>query len=142
MVETVALYRVPTTPADADAIADWLRDRVDAEVQVRDRLLGSVDGADALAEALAAARVTDPYDRGTGNIVVGVVRYEERAPSVPERAGGIVYDGRAVQRALNARPPGRRGLDHIHLPPVASSGRGATTTAAGTSAWPFSDSPR
>ena len=118
MVETVALYRVPTTPADADAIADWLRDRVDAEVQVRDRLLGSVDGADALAEALAAARVTDPYDRGTGNIVVGVVRYEERAPSAPERAGGIVYDGRAVQRALNARPPGRRGLDHLHVPLV------------------------
>jgi len=115
MVETVTLYRAPTTPADADAIADWLRRRIDAEVRVRDRLLGGLAGGDGLAEQLAAARVTDPYDRETGNTMLGIVRYEERALSDPERAGGVVYDGRAVQRALNARLPEQR-LDHLHLP--------------------------
>jgi len=114
MVETVTLYRAPTTPADADAIADWLRDRIDGEVRVRDRLLGSRD--DGLAEELAAARVTDPYDRETGNTMVGIVRYEERALANSERAGGVVYDGRAVQQALNARLPADQGLDHLHLP--------------------------
>jgi hypothetical protein len=116
VVETVTLYRAPTTPADADAIADWLRDRVDTEVRVRDRLLGSVADPDALAEALAAARVTDPYDPETGNTMVGIVRYEERALSAPERAGGVVYDGQTVGRALNARLPDRQGLDHLHIP--------------------------
>ncbi|WP_251329640.1 DUF7001 family protein [Haloplanus pelagicus] len=115
MVETVTLYRAPTTAADADAIAEWLRDRIDADVRVRDRLLGRLAGDD-LPEALAAARVTDPYDRETGNTMVGIVRYEERALSAPERAGGVVYDGRAVQRALNARLPGEQGLDHLHVP--------------------------
>ena len=116
MVETVTLYRAPTTPADADAIADWLRDRVDAEVRVRDRLLGSVGDPDALAGALAAARVTDPYDPETGTTLVGIVRYEERALEHPDRAGGVVYDGQAVGRALNARLPDRQGLAHLHVP--------------------------
>jgi hypothetical protein len=114
MVGTVTLYRAPTTPADADAIADWLRDRIDGEVRVRDRLLGSCD--EGLAEDLAAARVTDPYDRETGTTLVGIVRYEERALANPERAGGVVYDGRAVGRALNARLPDDQGLDHLHVP--------------------------
>jgi hypothetical protein len=114
VVETVILYRAPTTPADADALADWLRGRVDAEVRVRDRLLGSVDDPDDLAEELAAARVTDPYDPDTGNTMLGIVRYEERALADPERAGGVVYDGQAVQRALNARL--QSGLDHLHVP--------------------------
>jgi hypothetical protein len=117
MVETVTLYRAPTTPADADEIADWLDRRVDAEVRVRDRLLGAVDdGDDDLPEAMAAARVTDPYDPETGTTLVGIVRYEERALDAPERAGGVVYDGTAVQRALNARLPDEQGLDHLHLP--------------------------
>ncbi|WP_049935387.1 DUF7001 family protein [Haloplanus natans] len=116
MVGTVTLYRAPTTPADADAIADWLRDRIDGEVRVRDRLLGSVNDSDALAEDLAAARVTDPYDRETGTTLVGIVRYEERALAKPERAGGVVYDGRVVGRALNARLPDDQGLDHLHVP--------------------------
>jgi len=116
MVETVTLYRAPTTPADADAVAEWLHDRIDAEVRVRDRLLGAFDDPDALAEELAAARVTDPYDRETGNTMVGIVRYEERALDDPERAGGVVYDGRAVQRTLNARLPDDQGLDHLHVP--------------------------
>ena len=116
MVDLVTLYRAPTTPADADAIAEWLRDRIDTEVRVRDRLLGSVADADALAEDLAAARVTDPYDRATGTTLVGIVRYEERALDQPERAGGVVYDGCALQRALNARLPDDQGLDHLHVP--------------------------
>jgi hypothetical protein len=116
MVGTVTLYRAPTTPADADAIADWLRDRIDAEVRVGDRLLGSVADPDALAEGFAAARVTDPDDPDTGNTMVGSVRYEERVLSAPERAGGVVYDGQAVGRALNARLPGDQGLAHLHVP--------------------------
>jgi hypothetical protein len=116
MVETVTLYRAPTTAADADRIADWLRDRVDAEVCVRDRLLGRL-ADDALAEALAAARVTDPHDPATGNTMLGIVRYEERALEDPERAGGVLYDGTPVRRALNARlPADERGLDHLHVP--------------------------
>ena len=113
MVETVTLYRSPTAVADADAIADWLRGRIDAEVRVRGRLLGRV-GDDELAEQLAAARVTDPYERETGNTMLGIVRYEERALDDPERAGGVVYDGQAVQRALNARLGSE--LDHLHVP--------------------------
>jgi hypothetical protein len=116
MVETVTLYRAPTSAADADAIADWLRGRIDATVRVRDRLLGSLAGDDDLAAALAAARVTNPHDRSTGNTMLGVVRYEERALATPERSGGVVYDGRAVQRALNARLPDEQGLDHLHVP--------------------------
>jgi hypothetical protein len=116
MVDLVTLYRATTTPADADAIAEWLRDRIDAEVRVRDRLLGSVADPDGLAEDLAAARVTDPYDRETGTTLVGIVRYEERALANPARAGGVVYDGHAVQRALNARLPDEQKLDHLHVP--------------------------
>lgn len=116
MVETVTLYRAPTTPADADALAAWLRDRIDAEVRVRNRLLGRPTDAGGLSEELAAARVTDPYERTTGNTMLGIVRYEERALDEPERAGGVVYDGRAVQRALNARLPDAQGLDHLHVP--------------------------
>ena len=40
MVDRVTLYRAPTTAADADTVADWLGERVDAEVAVADRLLG------------------------------------------------------------------------------------------------------
>lgn len=116
MVETVTVYRAPTTVVDADAVAGWLRDRTDASVRVRDRLLGRI-ADDALAEELAAARVTDPYDPETGNTMLGVVRYEERALEQPERAGGVLYDGTAVRRALNTRlPEDEQGLDHLHVP--------------------------
>jgi hypothetical protein len=115
-IETVSLYRAPTAAADVTAIAEWLRNRVDAEVRVRDRLL-DVARDDALAEAFAAARVLRPHERETGNTMLGIVRYEERALDDPERAGGVVYDGLAVQRALRARlPSDERGLDHLHVP--------------------------
>jgi hypothetical protein len=114
-VDRVSLYRAPTTAADADAIADWLAHRVDAEVDVRDRFLDRF-ADDRLAEDFADARVLSPYDRETGNAMLGVVRYEERALSNPDRAGGVLYDGLAVQRALNARLPGaERALDHLHV---------------------------
>ncbi|WP_276271090.1 DUF7001 family protein [Haloarcula litorea] len=118
MVEQVTLSRAPTTEADADAIADWLRERVGAEVVVRDRFLARVADDD-LAEDLAARRVLDPDDRETGNTMLGTVRYEERAIERPERAGGVIYDGRALQETLYERlPADERGLDHLHVPLV------------------------
>ncbi len=116
MVERVTLYRAPTTVADADAVADWLRERVESEVDVRDRFL-SLYADDSLPEAFASARVLDPYDRETGNTMLGIVRYEERALEHPERAGGVIYDGLRVQDALRRRlPAGERSLDHLHVP--------------------------
>ena len=115
-MESVTLYRAPTTVADADAVADWLDARVEAAVSVRDRFL-SLQGDSELAESFARARVLSPYDRETGNTMLGIVRYEERAIESPERAGGVIYDGVAVQRALHERIPGsERSLEHLHVP--------------------------
>jgi hypothetical protein len=48
--------------------------------------------------------------------MLGIVRYEERALDHPEREGGVLYDGVAIQRALNAALPGdERTLDHLHV---------------------------
>jgi len=116
MVQTVTLYRAPTTVADADAIATWLCDRIDAEVRVRDRFLDR-EGEDDLAEDFARTRVLDPYDQETGNTMLGIVRYEERALEHPERAGGVIYDGQQVQEILRTRlPADDRSLDHLHVP--------------------------
>jgi hypothetical protein len=115
MVDQVTLYRAPTTEADADALGDWLDDHVDATVDVRDRFL-SVHDHEGLAQRFADARVLSPYDRETGNTMLGIVRYEERALDHPEREGGVLYDGLALQRALNeALPPAERSLDHCHV---------------------------
>ncbi|QLD90138.1 hypothetical protein HWV07_14290 [Natronomonas salina] len=115
MVEEVTLYRAPTTEADADALADWLADRVDAAVTVDDRLLSQLRD-DALAEQFAEARVTSPYERETGNTMLGIVRYEERTLADPERGGGVIYDGLAVQDRLRERLAAP--LDHVHVPLV------------------------
>jgi hypothetical protein len=49
--------------------------------------------------------------------MLGIVRYEERALAHPERAGGVIYDGLAVQEALRTRMPTEgRTLDHLHVP--------------------------
>ncbi len=116
MIETVTLYRAPTTVADVDEIASWLRARIDADVTVEDRLLGRFADDDALAEAFAEARVTSPYEPETGNTMLGIVRYEERALSNPERAGGVLYDGLAVQDALRRRL--ETPLERLHVPLV------------------------
>jgi hypothetical protein len=114
MVEQISLYRAPTSVADAETIADWLRERVTPAVSVRDRFLGCAD--DDLPKALAQTRVHSPYERETGTEMLGIVRYEERALSNPERAGGVLYDGRSVQDALRKRiPQGERSLDHVHV---------------------------
>jgi hypothetical protein len=115
MVDRVTLYRAPTTAADADGIADWLRERADAKVTVRDRFL-EVYRHEALAEAFARARVLSPTDPETGNTMTGTVRYEERALERPDRAGGVVYDGLAVQDALRRRLPEGDGLRTLHVP--------------------------
>jgi hypothetical protein len=117
MLDRVTLYRAPTTAADADALADWLDGRIDADVDIRDRFAPHYgDGRDSLARAFARARVLSPYERETGSEMTGVVRYEERALDAPERAGGVIYDGLAVQRALGARvPDDERRPGHCHV---------------------------
>jgi len=116
MVERVTLYRAPTTVADVDAIADWLAERIAASVDVRDRFL-DLCADEELAEAFASARVLSPYERETGNTMLGIVRYEQRALDHPERAGGVIYDGFQVQELLGERlPADERGLDHLHVP--------------------------
>ncbi|WP_436343206.1 DUF7001 family protein [Natronorubrum sp. FCH18a] len=116
MVDSVILYRAPSTVVEADEIGDWLEPRIDASITVRDRFL-DVHRTDALAEQFAQARVSSPYDRSTGNTMLGIVRYEERALENPEREGGVLYDGLQVQRALNsALPTDERGLETLHVP--------------------------
>ena len=113
MVDRVTLYGAPTTVADAEEIADWLRDRLAAStsegadlpaVVVEDRFL-DVHRTEDFAERFAEARVLSPYDRATGNTMLGIVRYEERALENPEREGGVLYDGVQIQRTLNAALP-------------------------------------
>lgn len=115
-VDHLTLYRAPTTVCEVEEIADWLRERVDCEIAVRDRFL-NVFPNPTLPERFAGARVFDPYDRETGNTMLGIVRYEERALENPERAGGVLYDGLAVQRALNdVMPDEERDLAQLHVP--------------------------
>jgi len=115
MVDQVTLYCAPTTNAEAGDIADWLDERVDASVSVRERFLERYRDED-LPEAIAETRVKSPYERETGNTMTGVVRYEERALDHPEREGGVLYDGLGLQRRLGARIPATEsGLDHAHV---------------------------
>ncbi|MFU8868310.1 DUF7001 family protein [Natronococcus sp.] len=115
MVEEILCYRAPTTVVDAEGIAEWLEPRIDATVSVRDRFL-EVHRTDDLAERFAEARVPSPYDRETGNTMLGTIRYEERALEHPEREGGVLYDGKQVQRAVNsALPAEERGLETLHV---------------------------
>ncbi len=115
MVDQVTLYRAPTTNADAEAIADWLGDRTDVSVTVRDRFL-SLYADDELPTEIAETRVKSPYDPETGNTMTGIVRYEERALEHPERTGGVLYDGLALQQRLHSRlPEDERELDHVHI---------------------------
>lgn len=116
MVDRVTVYEAPTTVADAAELASWLDRRIDATVESTRRFLGRHhDDAD-LAEAFARARVLSPYDRETGNTMLGIVRYEERVLADPERGGGVLYDGLAVQDHLRRRlPAAESGLDHLHV---------------------------
>lgn len=97
----VLLHAAPTTEADVEEVADWLRERIDADVNVRPRFLDVYN--DSLAERFASARVLSPYRPETGSEMLGVLRYEERALEHPERAGGVLYDGYRVQRAFHER---------------------------------------
>jgi hypothetical protein len=115
MVEYVSLYRAPTTVADAAGIAAWLDDRIDATVELRERFLDRYRDED-LPREFAEARVVSPDERETGNTMLGVVRYEERVLDRPERAGGVLYDGFALQEALARRlPDEERSLDRLHV---------------------------
>lgn len=115
MVDQISLYRAPTAATDTDAIADWLRERLTSDVSVRDRYLSEYADGD-LPKELAQARILSPYERETGTEMLGIVRYEERALSNPERAGGVLYDGLSVQDALRDRlPKDERSLDHVHV---------------------------
>ncbi len=112
MIDRVRLYDAPTTVVDVEEVASWLRERLSAAagedkppaVTVEDRFL-DVHGHDDLPEAFARARVLSPYDRVTGNTMLGIVRYEERALEDPAREGGVLYDGLQVGRTLNGALP-------------------------------------
>ncbi|MFB6113660.1 MAG: DUF6775 family putative metallopeptidase [Halodesulfurarchaeum sp.] len=98
-----------------EEIADWVDERVEDEVRVRDRFV-TVHRSDDLPEAFAGARVLSPYDRETGNTMLGTVRYEERALEDPDRVGGVLYDGVELQRVLNGvLPEAECGPDHLHV---------------------------
>lgn len=123
MVDRVTFYRAPTTVADADAIADWLQTRLATAagmddppaVTVEDRFL-DVHRSEDFPEQFAQARVLSPYDLETGNTMLGIIRYEERALDRPEREGGVLYDGQQLQRAFNAALPAEDArLDHAHV---------------------------
>jgi hypothetical protein len=114
MLERIVLYRASTTLVDSGEIAAWLRERVEPEVVVRDRFL-DLHGDEDLPAAFAGARVLDPYDRETGNEMLGIVRYEQRALADPDRAGGVLYDGLAIQRALNACLPAEEAREELHI---------------------------
>lgn len=127
MVDEVTLYRAPTTVADANSMADWLAERIGATVTVRDRFLPRY-GDETLAESFAQARVLDPYDPETGNTMLGIVRYEERALEHPEsgwrhlrRAGrpGSASRPTAHHRVGTRSPPrptGRSSTRHMGRP--------------------------
>jgi hypothetical protein len=117
MADRITLYRAPTTVVDCDAIAAWLREQVGREVRVRDRFL-DLHADEDLPEELAAARVLGPRERETGHTMLGIVRYEERALDDPDRAGGVLYDGLAVQRALNARLSADEAREGLHVAPL------------------------
>lgn len=115
MLDRVTLYRAPTTEADVEAIAAWLDERVEASIEVRDRFL-DVHRTDDLPERFAEVRVLSPYDRETGNTMLGTIRYEQRVLENPARGGGVLYDGQQVQRALNAAIPDEESdLGHAHV---------------------------
>lgn len=113
MVEQISIYRAPTTAAAAQTIGAWLEKRVAAGVTVRERFLDQ-HADEELPTAFAQSRVRSPYERETGSEMLGIVRYERRALTHPERAGGVLYDGRAVQDALRKRLP-TASLDHAHI---------------------------
>jgi len=118
-LDRLTLYRAPSTAADVDALAAWLETRVGSgigtDIDVRERLVDRTGGDD-LAREFARARVLSPYERDTGSEMTGIVRYEQRALATPERAGGVIYDGLAVQRALGAQIPGKeRRPGHCHV---------------------------
>ncbi len=114
-MDQVYLYAAPTTVVETRELADWLRDRIDAPVTVRDRFLERVQDED-LPTAFAEARVRSPYERATGNTMLGIIRYEERALDDPERAGGVIYDARELQQTLNRRlPADEQALSTLHI---------------------------
>ncbi len=115
MVETVVLYEAPTSPVDMEVLGAWLPRATGVEVETRDRVFELID-TEGIAQEFAEARVVSPYQRDTGNTMLGVVRYEERALKNPEKAGGVLYDGRAIQQALNARLTTRRtAFETLHI---------------------------
>lgn len=89
---------------DVGELAGWLDARIDDGVEVRNRFVEEYR-TDGLAEQFARARVLSPYDPETGNTMLGTIRYEERALDDPDREGGVLYDGVALQHALNAALP-------------------------------------
>lgn len=121
MVDRVFVYRAPTTVVETEEITDWLSERLPLQITVRDRFLewvrqaGSATTED-LTTAFASARIHAPTERETGNMMLGIQRYEERVLDQPERGGGVLYDGIKLQRKLNDfLPTDERSLENLHV---------------------------
>lgn len=113
--EAVRLYRAPTSACDVDEIGEWLEERLDVSVEVRGRFLDRFRDDD-LPTDFAQARVHAPFERETGSSMYGIIQYERRLLDHPERGGGVLYDGLALQRACNRLlPDDERDLETPHI---------------------------
>lgn len=113
--EGVRLYREPTSSCDVDEIGSWLEERLDQSIEIRERFFDLFRDDD-LATDFARARVHSPFDRDTGSTMYGIIQYEERLLDHPERGGGVLYDGMAIQRTCNRLLPAEEraiGTPHI-----------------------------
>lgn len=115
MVETVEVYKAPTTHIDHTELGEWVQGVTGVDVEIQPRVFDDID-TNGMAQEFAEARVVSPYQRETGNTMLGIIRYEERALENPEKAGGVLYDGRLIQQALNDRlPTEQTEFETLHL---------------------------
>jgi len=115
MIERITLYRAPSTEVDADIVAGWLDERIDASISVEDRFL-DLYADEALAREFASARVLSPHSPETGNTMTGIVRYEQSVLDNPNQSGGVLYHGLQLQDAFRARlNTDLSGLSHLQI---------------------------
>lgn len=116
----VFLYVDPAAPEiDSQAVGRYLDQTTGVPVEVRKEFVSYHRGdLGPLAEAFAAARVTDPSQPWKPfQLPLGVVQVEMRSQQDPGRiVPGILYDGVEVMRILRSLlPSGESHLDDLHI---------------------------